>query len=103
MLIHKTRVLTLIIIFARLFPMTVEVRRFLLKYNRVLMLDPNALLPASVYKLQNCCVSVLQQEVLDGRLNGSYVAAHLPPTLYSEVYMSERELLTVADVKPAVA
>ena len=99
---HKTRVVAFMTILARFFPMTVEVRRFLLKYFRVLMREPNALLPASVYRLQNRCVSVIQQEVLAGRIQRRYVASRLPPTLHSEVYMSERELSTVAAVKPEV-
>ena len=101
MLTHKTRVLAFIKILARIFPTTLEVRSFLLQYYRLLLLDPNALLPDSVYQLKNCCVSVLQQEVAAGRVKRSYAAAFLPPTLYNDVVMSKRELLTVAAVLPA--
>ena len=100
-LIHKNRVLAFIKVLARLFPMKLEVRNFLRKYYRLLILDPNALLPLSVYKLQNQCVSVVHQEVTAGRLKRSYIVAFLPPVLYKEVVMSERELLNVAAILPA--
>ena len=103
MLLHRARVLALVTILARLFPMTLEVRNFLRQYHRVLLVEPYAQLPASVHSLQNRCVSVLQQEVLADRIKLEYIASKLPPAVYNDVFMSERELLTVATVGPTAA
>lgn len=95
------RVTALITILARLFPVSIEVKNFLLQYLRVLAVDENAVLDENLYCLKNRCISVIQQEVSAGRMTQVYVVSILPPTLYSDVFMSERELLIVAEVQPS--
>ena len=83
--------------------MALEVRNFLRQYYRVLLVEPYAQLPDSVHSLQNRCVSVMQQEVLADRIKPEYIALNLPPAVYNDVFMSERELLIVATVEPTAA
>ncbi|GAU91924.1 hypothetical protein RvY_04085 [Ramazzottius varieornatus] len=97
---HTRRVGALIIIMARLFPVTHAVRDFLLQYYRVLIGDENVILPQSVYKLQNRCVSVLKQEVLAKRLTENYIASRLLPTPFSDIFQSNVEYLTLAIFDP---
>ncbi|GAU99997.1 hypothetical protein RvY_10921 [Ramazzottius varieornatus] len=98
--LHNRRALALVVIMARLFPPTQSVREFLVQYYRVLIGDQNVMLPESLFKLTNRCVSVLKQQVLTGKMTEIYVASRLPPTLYYDIYHSGTECSTLAIYDP---